>query len=219
MRVFSSLNHENIVNYHCSWVEFDIVHSKKKRNSSINNKTLVHTEFPDSQSSGDTSGSNYIIYPSDHESVASSDVVFEHSKKNEISEASSVKKAESSVLITDNSLSSIPNGKFFSDRIDNSGEYSEFTSNGSDVISAKDKLAGTLSNGTMFPESETTCETVMVLYIQMKLCDFTLKHWLDIRNDEIFNNNCKIDEHASMNICRQILCGVEYLHSKFIIHR
>ena len=56
----------------------------------------------------------------------------------------------------------------------------------------------------------------------MKLCDCTLKQWIEKRNDKLINNNMtdfKIDEELNLSIFRQILEGVQYIHSKGIIHR
>jgi serine/threonine protein kinase len=55
----------------------------------------------------------------------------------------------------------------------------------------------------------------------MKLCDCTLKQWLEERNEKVLSNesNMKIDEKLNLNLFRQILEGVSYIHSKGIIHR
>ena len=53
----------------------------------------------------------------------------------------------------------------------------------------------------------------------MKLCDFTLKDWIDLRNFEIVNENQILDEKINLDLFRQILSGIEYLHRKSIIHR
>ena len=51
-----------------------------------------------------------------------------------------------------------------------------------------------------------------ILFIQMELCDFTLKDYLLIYSkDDSYENK--------INIIKQIICGLEYLESKNIIHR
>jgi len=55
----------------------------------------------------------------------------------------------------------------------------------------------------------------VVLYIQMQLCDHTLRSWLDVRNESC----SQISHEMNQKIFRQILNGVEYIHSQGIIHR
>jgi hypothetical protein len=62
-------------------------------------------------------------------------------------------------------------------------------------------------------------QELLVVYIQMRLCDFTLKYWLKHRNEQIFASKAHLDESMCASLFRQIVCGVEYLHSKSIIHR
>lgn len=50
-----------------------------------------------------------------------------------------------------------------------------------------------------------------ILFVQMQLCEKTLRCWLDERNE--------ISHFKNVQIFRQILLGVEYIHSQNIIHR
>ncbi|XP_067001568.2 eukaryotic translation initiation factor 2-alpha kinase 1 isoform X3 [Anabrus simplex] len=52
------------------------------------------------------------------------------------------------------------------------------------------------------------------LYIQMQLCESTLRHWLDHRNTQSLN----VDVKLSLSIFRQIVNGIHYIHSQGIVH-
>jgi serine/threonine protein kinase len=56
----------------------------------------------------------------------------------------------------------------------------------------------------------------------MKICDFTLKQWIEERNQKCVNCtnvNDLIDNNLNLNLFRQILYGVSHIHSQKIIHR
>ena len=58
-----------------------------------------------------------------------------------------------------------------------------------------------------------------VLYIQMQLCGNTLRHWLDERNTAKKPDSKIINQVDNDSIFRQILKGVQYIHSQNIVHR
>ncbi|XP_039890306.1 interferon-induced, double-stranded RNA-activated protein kinase-like isoform X1 [Simochromis diagramma] len=56
------------------------------------------------------------------------------------------------------------------------------------------------------------------LYIQMELCaKNTLRDWIDEKNKESVQDSKRREE--SLRIAQEIVCGVEYIHSKNHIHR
>nr|CAB3241522.1 eukaryotic translation initiation factor 2-alpha kinase 1-like [Phallusia mammillata] len=64
----------------------------------------------------------------------------------------------------------------------------------------------------------------IVLYIQMQLCEMSLTSWLQERNRKCSTNAnqdlCSVvDEITSLDILRQILQALAYIHSKDIMHR
>lgn len=66
-----------------------------------------------------------------------------------------------------------------------------------------------------------------ILYIQMELCGINLRQYLDNRNTKIFESRSNrsddplnfIDEQVEFANFNQILEGVQYIHSKQLIHR
>jgi serine/threonine protein kinase len=236
VRVFASLNHENIVSYHCSWVEFDLVRVKSKKRP----KTML-VEQPNSSMSSSTSDPNEIHSSSivtgrnEEESVADSDIVFE---KSQVEDGQKSRRRSSSspsngVQITEvedskSSLSSLANKKVGFCQSYTTADADEWTegftsaelsrSTGS-VLSGKDQALRLLSDKSLIEAHNDIFENVMVLYIQMKLCDCTLKEWLEKRNEQIARKEVSLDGTIGFSIFRQILSGVEYIHSHNIIHR
>ncbi|KAM3859861.1 eukaryotic translation initiation factor 2-alpha kinase 1 [Diretmus argenteus] len=65
----------------------------------------------------------------------------------------------------------------------------------------------------------------LMLYIQMQLCERSLKDWISERNAAATEDNgsrCPygcVDKEHTLNLLRKILEGVEYIHSMGIMHR
>lgn len=59
---------------------------------------------------------------------------------------------------------------------------------------------------------------ISLLYVQMQFCNQTLRQWLNNRNRQ---NQSALngDINKELNIIRQILQGIDYIHKNGIIHR
>lgn len=190
VRLFSCLNHENIVNYHSSWIEFDLVVKKNKqleiKELSSSNNSLEHTQ----------------------NSHSDMQIVFQdNSAEPKCDNSKSMQNNESSMT----NSSSNTKGFFCSNNMT--------TSMNSEWSSTDNHTAKSLTDRSKSILKKCATENIVILYIQMKLCDLTLKDWLNDRNEDILNCNRVIDEKINLDLFRQILCGIDYLHSKSIIHR
>uniref|UniRef100_A0A8D9AMU2 non-specific serine/threonine protein kinase n=1 Tax=Cacopsylla melanoneura TaxID=428564 RepID=A0A8D9AMU2_9HEMI len=66
-----------------------------------------------------------------------------------------------------------------------------------------------------FPESQTISMDWVTLYIQMQLCQITLKQWLSCTT---FETPCPLYDTQVGVIFRQIVQGLDYIHCQGIVH-
>lgn len=59
----------------------------------------------------------------------------------------------------------------------------------------------------------------LVMYMQMQLCQMSLKQWLSLRNRSISNGKTFFHESTSFHIMKQIASALHFIHSKNLIHR
>ena len=63
-------------------------------------------------------------------------------------------------------------------------------------------------------EGEVSPTQAATLFIQMELCDITLRDWLDVRN-----SNSSVNVRENYKLFQQLLSAAKYLHDKGILHR
>lgn len=196
VKTFSSINHTNIVQYKAAWLELG---------APTVNKAIMDIPDNDSSSSSDLLDiqhvdSKYIYHNSDQHSFSdckNEDTDFEISFENSIS-----------------------NTRNKTDRITTKKQRKESLSEGDQVVCTLDMKEIKRIRAT---QRQTQVKWA-TLYIQMSLCQSTLKQWLEKRNEmEIPLNGAQINGQIFRNstvfeILAQLLKGLEYIHSKGIVH-
>ncbi|XP_038830665.1 eukaryotic translation initiation factor 2-alpha kinase 1-like isoform X6 [Salvelinus namaycush] len=93
------------------------------------------------------------------------------------------------------------------------------TRNGIDLNNSSYIDMGSEQWDTKFPAKEVQFH--LMLYIQMQLCERSLKDWILERTTEHTSQNPyeAVDTKQTLSILHKILQGVEYIHSRGIIHR
>ncbi|XP_054282120.1 eukaryotic translation initiation factor 2-alpha kinase 1-like [Macrosteles quadrilineatus] len=76
------------------------------------------------------------------------------------------------------------------------------------------KPADTLTDWQHSSLSNNYSQEWACLYIQMQLCEVTLRQWLDNRNQKME----PVNEHQCLTLFKKIVQGVEYIHSQGIVH-
>ena len=228
-RVFSSLQHANIVNYHSSWLELGISTSSMMSDESSTDEDNDEDENEDQlDASNGYSDASTAAASAPSSARQSTSYVNRNSKKEIDNEDDDDDEEEEE----ENDNESNQNSHKFFQRSDTiASGTSSIASDGIDSFSRSQSIARSARGARSKRPKEhyvgIVNETYLVLYIQMKLCDLTLKSWLTSRNEASRNDGSPSiaiggnddDDSTCLNIFRQILSGVDYIHSKSIIHR
>uniref|UniRef100_A0A672KU45 Eukaryotic translation initiation factor 2-alpha kinase 1 n=1 Tax=Sinocyclocheilus grahami TaxID=75366 RepID=A0A672KU45_SINGR len=237
VKVLSSLQHPNIVGYHTAWMEH--VQPAVKNPKSLVSQTFPALEKPlqkDGCTQENTNSSN------------GSSIVFEHSEQ---AEAKENQVALESLSVKPSTLKEEMGHAVCPKNVHNpqnfvpcvflgkpratvnkcpASKWDSSTLSEDDLSQNRLELNNNSSIDTDAPEwSETQAHEVqfhLMLYIQMQLCERSLKDWIQERNSRITEgllmsvDPCEsIDSEHALNILKKILEGVEYIHSRGIMHR
>ncbi|XP_060518124.1 interferon-induced, double-stranded RNA-activated protein kinase-like [Cylas formicarius] len=196
VKTFASMNHSNIVQYKAAWLEIGP--------PSIN-KAILHTEW-------DTTNSQR-----PNKFVEQSDYIYHR----EISDSFTDKKFNDSTdfeINFEHSASGVSIPSRSSSRKCRQKRHS--VSEGDKAVSKLDLREIEKIRTNNRPKIKWA-----TLYIQMALCQCTLKQWLETRNDVaqpdkavVQMNSDIIRRNAIKQILIQVLRGLEYIHSKGIVH-
>ncbi|KAF5270509.1 hypothetical protein FQA39_LY08387 [Lamprigera yunnana] len=202
VKTFASLNHSNVVQYKAAWLEL----GASSKHTTITDET--ETDFTmETESSCNNLISNPYIYPKamseketfgDNQNFGDSEFEVSFQNTTDIHQYSH----------SSNSIFNIDRKAIRSARIKRSS-----ISEGGNAICKIDDIKNLhiqTKNGLKWA----------TLYIQMALCQTTLKQWLETRNQAGFQNDVLVSKSANsvIEILRQLLVGIEYIHSKRIVH-
>ncbi|XP_062234749.1 eukaryotic translation initiation factor 2-alpha kinase 1 isoform X2 [Platichthys flesus] len=225
VKVLSSLQHVNVVGYHTAWME----HVQLAPQS-----LLPELDSPELEDNSDDSLS--IVFRS--LTQASTDAAA--CDKVSQSETPSVKALgpaqEKGQVVRPQTMRRIPEnyvpcvflgqkGPIKSSKCPAMGwDSSELLEEESGRIELNDKSCIDEQWADGFPTS-TEVQFQLMLYIQMQLCERSLRDWISERNDkpkEEQTSKCPygcVDTEQTLSLLRNILEGVEYIHSRGIMHR
>ncbi|XP_061564070.1 eukaryotic translation initiation factor 2-alpha kinase 1 [Cololabis saira] len=239
VKVLSSLQHVNVVGYHTAWMEH-------VQPAAYPESILPALESP---------GKDYISDDSLDNSGTSSSIVFQSLSHNPSDAASSAKVPSEThpvrgVVSTKEGQVACPK---MMQRIPENYVPCVFLGQRESVKNSKCPVTGWESAALLEEESSRSSSELnnnscidkdfqqwagkhikshfkevqfhLMLYIQMQLCDRSLKDWISERNNQPKEqqiSNCLydcVDAKHTLNLLRRILEGVEYIHSKGIMHR
>ncbi|TSK14639.1 Eukaryotic translation initiation factor 2-alpha kinase 1 [Bagarius yarrelli] len=214
VKVLSSLQHLNIVGYHTAWMEH--VQPAVKNCTPTFQSAVPAIETPPQKESFSEKSSS---------STSGSSIVFENP------ECSKDRKGQSTNLLINRSnnvltsaVSNDPRSKALSTNMPKPLNFVPCVYLGESRTPAETCPAFRWESSTLSEESYAQFH--LLLYIQMQVCERSLKDWLQERNFTIKPDLTKstgsyqaFDSQQSSNILKKILEGVEYIHSCGIIHR
>lgn len=197
VKTFASLNHSNIVQYKVAWLELGVPTAQKAILPSDTNITDSYNSDTSLEINSSLSEISHLSHNNANKSSSEFTVEFEAQKSKHYS------------------YSSNSNTKKKRNRSRNS-------------ISEGGKAICKFN----FEEAihvDVRKQQWATLYIQMSLCQITLKQWLEKRNEaETLSNNVSeaaivrfqhtVRKETVLEVLQQILCGLQYIHSKGIVH-
>uniref|UniRef100_A0AAY5KLN8 Eukaryotic translation initiation factor 2-alpha kinase 1 n=1 Tax=Esox lucius TaxID=8010 RepID=A0AAY5KLN8_ESOLU len=209
VKVLSSLQHMNVVGYHTAWMEHVAPASTPSILPALETPALLDRT---KESTVSSNGSSIVFENSDHskDSMAKAPDQLPGNSlapKEKISAQGVCPKSHS--RIPENVVPCVflgPRG---------------LTAEGCPAISWDGSLNNNSYTDMGSKEWETKCPAKevqfhLMLYIQMQLCERSLKDWV---SDRTTRHNSQMDTEQTLSILHETLEGVEYIHSRGIMHR
>ncbi|XP_041671282.1 eukaryotic translation initiation factor 2-alpha kinase 1 isoform X3 [Cheilinus undulatus] len=236
VKVLSSLQHVNVVGYHTAWME----HVQPATSPGSHLPALESPGNPDSSDEiPDNSGSSSIVF----QSLSQAQTRASPSAKGPLNEESlPVKALEKGQVVCPKTMRRIPENYvpcvFLGQRgpgnatkcpvsdwdssalLEEEISRSSIELNNNSFIEREQQVA---DKCTAKPSKEVQFQ--LMLYIQMQLCERSLKDWISDRNNKPTDEHTSrspygcVDAEHTLSLLRRILEGVEYIHSRGIMHR
>ncbi|KAJ8363840.1 hypothetical protein SKAU_G00126710 [Synaphobranchus kaupii] len=235
VKVLSSLQHANIVGYHTAWMEH--VQPAVKSTKSIPSKFPAlgsHSLRDDSAEESDTSSIGSSIVFKSSESVEEKSKAAQREVKDSQCVQMEDQQSQAVCPKAAHSEEDFVPCVFLGRQRSVAGSCPAASRDGS-ALTEEDLSRNKLeinNNSYMDTDSQLWEENCpqevhfcLMLYIQMQLCELSLRDWILDRNnrpkDDLTDSDpykC-VDTERTFGILRTILEGVEYIHSKGIMHR
>ncbi|CAL9698878.1 unnamed protein product [Knipowitschia caucasica] len=234
VKVLSSLQHVNIVGYHTAWMEH-VQPAAYSRSSLPALESPEQHDSSDENCHGNGTGSSIVFQSLTQElSVVLSDKAYPVNGAVEALVPSPVKSkvvcAQSKHRLQENYVpcvfldhrSPIPDSKCPAMGLDSSVMFEEGSSSNVELSNGSCSGKECQQKVDKCPITIKEVQFHLMLYIQMQLCERSLKDWISERNAKPVHQQCPfgcVDTEHTLSILKQILDGVQYIHSRGIIHR
>lgn len=243
VKVLAHLGHANVVGYHAAWLEYVAsecpaapLHRVSTHPTSLMNMNGASSKYRINENSdsvvfdhGEPSTSGGIVFAagstegldsSSHQGNfnlgSASDQKTRRGSDSRIRKLSSTANLKSSASISRNSCAPYQSSTRRFPRSVSSSNLSAYSHKGSQM--GDENFDFDLNTPVDLPT--TGCKKLgIVLFIQMQLCTTTLRSWLVKRNEDITSKGVGVDKCRNQEIFRQIVDGVQYIHSQGLMHR
>ncbi|KPP65481.1 eukaryotic translation initiation factor 2-alpha kinase 1-like, partial [Scleropages formosus] len=239
VKVLSSLQHANIVGYHTAWMEHvqPAVNSQKFVSSNLPAlKTSSLRENHDEMSVGSSSGSSIVFEGSDCQKSKTQCTVAELKQMDSSKKASETTPGKSQVMCQKgrpNLEDFVPCVFLGTSRTAAAARAGccPMPSWESSMLTEDDSSRSNLElNNSCFRmdghRNNREVQFHLMLYIQMQLCELSLRDWILERNSRFREEQASsadsfmcVNTEKTFKIFRSILEGVQYIHSRGIMHR
>ncbi|XP_015126771.1 eukaryotic translation initiation factor 2-alpha kinase 1 isoform X2 [Diachasma alloeum] len=200
VKTLAKLNHTNIVAYKCAWIEHNLPHSLRPlapAKSRTRTKRSSLKRLSSDTNSCETQSANQFKTSFSSDRVRSDSASRVGRRIDGIVDGVSVERQNSDVVSFRND-----DGENVDDR--------SVSSDSSDIEEIQSPLHTDEGRGRICPYYSPRVRYATI-YIQMALCEKTLRAWLDERLEAT-------PEPIATTILKQILDGLHYMHSRDIVH-
>ncbi|XP_017758254.1 PREDICTED: eukaryotic translation initiation factor 2-alpha kinase 1-like isoform X2 [Eufriesea mexicana] len=217
VKTLAKLNHTNIVSYKGAWIEPILPSTFIPCLISSNHTQTKLSSIEHRKGSGYKSCINQIFNSQSQQSievnVKSSQSLKESNEEDMLSQYSKQIKYRFEEEVVEQNIKS-DTEKSNSNSItfrSNAEHQSNKTENNTNYSDGSNSYKECSKNKSLLPYIPQMSEKYTTLYIQMALCEKTLQQWLDERME-------MTPQAMIIAILTQILCGLDYIHSRGIVH-